>query len=488
MWTRPREGINWLPRNLQARLLLTYVTLMLLGVGSLIAWTGERLAVQTIEQAEHDLELHAQIIANALREPLDYSDEERGLGRSLAALIGSYAQNIGGRVTVVDTQLKLVETSDARVPVHVEDDHPEFVAARAGSEQHNIRWDEWVQEERLFVAAPVLGERGQPMGYVQLSISMLPLYAAMAQTWMTIIGVGLVVLVITVFASIVLARHIAVPVEWLTATSEQIAAGHLERRVVPAGPNEIRRLGLAFNRMAERVQDMLAQQREFVDNAAHELRSPLTSIRLRIEMLQEHGENNHELTRRYLGQMGREVDYLQRLVDHLLTLASVEGHAPALQSLDLSGVLFATADEVELVAQQSGLAFHADLPDHLPRVRANPEQISIVVRNLLDNACKYTHRGGAVALSARAIGTSVEICVTDTGMGIPGAALPRIFERFYRVDPARSRVSAQPSGGGAGLGLSLVRAIVERHGGRIDVQSREGQGSAFIVRLPIESV
>ena len=459
---------------------------MLLGVGSVIAWTGERLGAQIAKQAEHELKLQAQIIANALREPLENSDEERELGRSLDSLIVSYAQSIGGRVTVTDAQLKIIASSDRRVPVHFEENHAEFVAARAGSEHKDIRWDEWGKEQRLFVAAPVLGERGQARGYVQLSISMLPLYTQMAQTWTTIVGVGIVVLLITVLASIVLARQIAVPVESLTATSEQIAAGRLDRRVAPAGPNEIRRLGLAFNRMAERVQEMLAQQREFVDNAAHELRSPLTSLRLRLEMLQEHGENNRELTRRYLGQMQNEIGYLQRLVDHLLALASVEGsdtqRAAVMEAIDLAGLLAETADEMQIVAQESGLALHVELADHLPPVNANPEQMSILARNLLDNAFKYTRRGGTITLAARAADQAIEICVSDTGVGISADALPHIFERFYRADPARSR-----GGGGAGLGLSLVHAIVKAHGGHIDVQSRVGEGSTFTVRLPIRA-
>ena len=186
--------INWLPRNLQTRLLLTYVTLMLLGVGSVIAWTGERLAAQSVEQAEHELELQAQIIANALREPLEPSDEGRESGRSLDTLIASYAQSIGGRVTVTDAALQVIASSDRRVPVHLEENHAEFVAARAGSEHKDIRWDEWRKEERLFVAAPVFGERRESRGFVQLSISMMPLYTEMAQTWTTILGVGIVVL------------------------------------------------------------------------------------------------------------------------------------------------------------------------------------------------------------------------------------------------------------------------------------------------------
>ncbi len=470
--------------NLSGRLLITYVTLMIVGLGGVIVWTGQQITAQHVQQAEHQLELQAHIIANALREPFDHprTDASSG-GRSLQDLIGSYASNIDGRVTLVDANLNVVATSDPAVPTHREDDRPEFIAARAGGEHFDIRWDEWTKEERLFVAAPVAGgEHGAPAGFIQLSVPMLPIYTQMSETWLMLGGVGCIVLLLTVLASTLLARQIAIPVQHLTVTSEQIAAGRLDERVAPAGPSEIRRLGQAFNRMAERVQEMIAAQREFVDNAAHELRSPLTGLRLRIEMLQTHGANDPELTRHYLDQMQHEVGYLQRLVDHLLALAAVEEGQPAEQvDLDLAPLLHELADEIGPLAQQAGVDLGVQLPDHLPCVEANGDQMRIVVRNLLDNAIKYTRTGGTVTLAARTQANDVEIEVADTGIGIPSEALPRVFDRFYRTDRARSRKQ-----GGAGLGLALVRGIVDEHNGKIDVESREGQGSTFTVTLPVK--
>ncbi len=478
LWIRQRTS------SLSSRLLITYVTLMILGLGSVIVWTGGQISAQHVQQAEHQLELQAQIIANALREPVDRPHpDSSSTGRSLNDLIGSYAANIGGRVTLVDANLNVVASSDPAVPIHREDDRPEFIAARAGSEHFDIRWDEWTKEERLFVAAPVAGgEHGAAAGFVQLSVPMLPIYAQMSETWLMLAAAGGIVLLLTILASTLLAGQIAVPVQHLTTTSEQIAAGRLDERVVPAGPGEIRRLGDAFNRMAERVQEMIAAQREFVDNAAHELRSPLTGLRLRIEMLQTHGAQDPELTRRYLDQMQHEVGYLQRLVDHLLALAAGEEGAHAERAeLDLAPALQELAAEMTPLAAQAGLAFEADVPEHLPCVLANGDQIRIVVRNLIDNAIKYT-RAGSVTLAARARDKVVEIQVSDTGLGIPADALPRVFDRFYRADRARSRKQ-----GGAGLGLALVRAIVEEHGGTVKVQSREGKGSTFTVVLPAKN-
>lgn len=472
--------------RLSSRLLLTYVTLMVLGLGALIAFAGQRLADENIQRAEHELELQAQIIANAMRDPIQRGGEQESSGgRSINNLVASYAQDTDARVTLLDPQFNVLQSSEASVPLRSEENYPELTAARAGGEHFDIRWDDESRAERLFVAAAASDDRQYVIGLIQLSVPMAPIYAKIQRTWLDLIMIGGAVLLVTVLASFVLARQIAVPVQHLTITSEEIAQGHLDERVAPSGPDEIRRLGLAFNSMAERVQEMLSRQREFVDNAAHELRSPLTGLRLRIEMLQSHGKDNADLTQRYLGQMEHEVGYLQRLVDHLLMLASVEEkRTPAPRvALDIAPLLYQVVDEVSVLAQQARVAVQSDVPAHLPCVQANPEQMSIVLRNLLDNAVKYTSAGGTITIGTQVEGNQLAIRIADTGSGIPTEALPHIFDRFYRVNAARSRSSALDPGG-AGLGLALVQAIVQAHEGRIEVASQVGQGSTFTVYLP----
>ena len=297
------------PRSLQSRLLLTFVTLMILGLGGVIVLSGIQLSAQIVERNKHDLELQAQIIANGLREPVARGDDDHNTptsGRSLDTLIGSYAQGIAGRVTLVDANLNVIYSSDDLVPAQFRESHIEFAAARLGTPDADIRRDDWRNEQRMYIAVPVPSEHGQVFGYLQLSIPTAPMDAEITQTWLTFLLIGGGMLLLTAIASTIIARQIAVPVLKLTATSEQIAAGRLDERVQPEGPNEIRRLGVAFNQMTARVQSMMTQQRAFVDNAAHELRSPLTSLRLRIEMLQTRGKNDAALTERYLGQMEKD--------------------------------------------------------------------------------------------------------------------------------------------------------------------------------------
>jgi two-component system sensor histidine kinase BaeS len=314
---------------------------------------------------------------------------------------------------------------------------------------------------------------------------MAPLGTEIARTWLSLLLAGGLILALVALASLLLARRIGKPIRNLTATSELLAAGQLERRAEPAGPAEVRRLGLAFNRMADQLEGMLIRQRAFVADAAHELRSPLTSLRLRIELLRDRGRDDPELQHRYLGQIEGEIERLQSTLDHLLTLAALdESKRPPRVSTDLAPLLFELADELGPLVHQAGLRLQADVPTHLPAVSVSPEQIRIAVRNLLDNAIKYTPPGGRIELRAGPAdsGRELWISVADSGVGIPAEELSHVFERFYRVDRARSRRQ-----GGTGLGLALVRSLVEAHGGQVEAASQPGQGTTFTLRLPVEA-
>ncbi|MGB8645403.1 MAG: ATP-binding protein [Anaerolineae bacterium] len=482
------------PLRLSTRILLTFVTLMTFGLGSLIGVTGTRLATQTRLQLEQELQLQAETVANGLRDPFQRSNANQPVeGRSLGALLSSYGQALDARVTLLDNNRQVMLSSDSQVPVHVQAHSPELEGALGEGREADIRQDPTSQEERMFVAAPVRGDHGEQFGYIQLSVATAPIDAQIRQTWLNLIAIGGIVLLATILASVLLARQIIAPVERLTATSEKIAAGQLNERVTPAGPREVLRLGTTFNAMAERVQEMLAQQRDFVDNAAHELRTPLTGLSLRLELLQAQGDQDPTLRHDYLQQMSRQITALRRIVDHLLALAAAESNANApRRPLDLSPLLYDLADDLGTVAQQAGVTLTVEVPDHLPRVEANPEQMNIAVRNLLDNAIKYTPEGGTVTLSAGEEAGQVQVRVSDTGQGIPPDALPHIFERFYRIEqnhstPANGRRGAAPARlqGGAGLGLALVQTIVKAHGGEVTVTSRVNAGSVFVMTLPV---
>jgi two-component system, OmpR family, phosphate regulon sensor histidine kinase PhoR len=227
-------------------------------------------------------------------------------------------------------------------------------------------------------------------------------------------------------------------------------------------------------------------RRDFISNISHELRTPLASIKALTETLKEGALQDPPAAGRFLDLMESEVDTLTQIVSELLELSRIESGRVLLHFKSTSSVeiLNLAVNRLRLQAKRAGLSLQVEYPQDLPQVLADRPRIEQVMINLIHNAIKFTPAGGSIVVSARAQGEGLEsyivFSVRDTGVGIPADDLPRIFERFYKADRARS-------GGGTGLGLAIARHLVEAHGGRIWVESREGQGSSFYFSLPIFS-
>jgi two-component system, OmpR family, phosphate regulon sensor histidine kinase PhoR len=225
---------------------------------------------------------------------------------------------------------------------------------------------------------------------------------------------------------------------------------------------------------------------EFIDNLSHELRTPLTTVSLLAETLTREAEVAGEAIppkmRDRIGKIEVETGHLVQMVSELLDLSRIEsgGTIQAVDRLDLGQVAVESTERLRLFADRQGVTLQVDAPTDLPPVVGDGSRLGQVYVNLLHNAVKFSPDGGAVTVTVRAEDGRVVSAIADHGVGIPRAAQARIFERFYKVDRARVR-----SGGGTGLGLSIARHVVEQHGGRIWVESREGRGSTFSFALPV---
>jgi two-component system, OmpR family, phosphate regulon sensor histidine kinase PhoR len=252
------------------------------------------------------------------------------------------------------------------------------------------------------------------------------------------------------------------------STAAETAAGDLGAVFVFHDVTELKRL--------ERV------RKDFVANVSHELRTPLTSIKGYLEALLDGAKDDPQKCQRFLEVAQQHADQLNNLISDLLQLSQIEsGRYEWKRELIHPGDLLEKAVRlVRPMAEKKRQSLTVSPAGALPPILGDPDKLVQLLINLLDNAVKYTPEGGMITIGARKIGEEIEISVRDTGIGIPSKDLPRIFERFYRVDRARSREL-----GGTGLGLAIVKHIVEAHGGIVRVDSEMGKGSQFIVTLPL---
>ena len=304
--------------------------------------------------------------------------------------------------------------------------------------------------------------------------SISPISDAQSDVEKTFLVVGGATLIAALLAGYLLAARTASPLRHFAQTASEIDAGDLTPRLHsgPGDAAELRILAEAFNNMLDRLDRAFARQRQFVSDASHELRSPLTAIRGQLEVLARQEQPSEQEVRRVEAVALREMGRVERLVEDMLSLARLdEGVGPALQEVSAAGFLRELAEARGGSGVQLG-----DLAEGT--IQIDPDLAAQVVRNLLDNADRYAGESPA-SLSTRPDGGSLIVSVDDAGPGIPPEDRERVFDRFHRRDSARDRAS-----GGSGLGLGIARAIVVAHGGRIWVDDSPLGGARVSFSLP----
>jgi signal transduction histidine kinase len=290
---------------------------------------------------------------------------------------------------------------------------------------------------------------------------------------------GSVAIAIALLLTFVLSRRMMSPIGALARAARRLGGGDLSQRVQLRGEGEVAALAQAFNTMAADLEHDEQLRQNLIADVAHELRTPLSNIQGYLEAIRDRVMKPNAATIRSLNE---EVALLSRLVNELQDLSLAEAGELKLvyQAEDITKLVkqAVTPWQPQLAAKEISLSL--DLPDNLPPVNIDWQQVNQVLHNLLENAVAYTHKGGTINVAAAKQGDWVEVSVSDTGEGIPAEDLPNIFERFYRVDKSRARVT-----GGSGLGLTIARRLVEAHGGTIKVQSKLGKGSRFSFTIPI---
>ncbi|MGA7188746.1 MAG: ATP-binding protein, partial [Candidatus Acidiferrales bacterium] len=280
-----------------------------------------------------------------------------------------------------------------------------------------------------------------------------------------------------------LARKSLEPVAAMGAQAEHISAANLhERLTVKNASDELGRLASTFNELLDRLNQSFERQRRFISDASHELRTPVSILCGEAEVALSQPERSSEEYRESLAVLHQEAQRLASVVEDLFTLTRADAGEYRLSRSDfyLDELAADCVRATRALAQAKSIALAADAPDEMP-VCADEELLRRMILNLLDNAIKYTPEGGSVSVACSVAQDGYDLSVTDSGPGIPAELHSRIFERFFRVDRARSRTGRD---GGAGLGLAIARWIAEAHDGRIDLVRSDASGSVFKVHLP----
>lgn len=411
------------------------------------------------------------------------------------ATIGDLARAAGGRVTVIRADGKVLADSEAdpaTMENHRTPSRQEVMAALGGRSGWEVRRSATLGIQFLYVAVP--GPNGEA---VRLAVPLREIDDQVRAIRRKILASTAIAFLPAVLIAALAARWISRRFATIMAHATELARGNFRARLSETGSSEFGQLAATLNETAANLQKTVEQlehehtelerveriRKDFVINVSHELRTPLASIQGYTETLMDGALADPAHNMRFLGIIRHNAERLARLTEDLLTLSRIEQKRQRLEftSCAVGSLIEEALDVVKPIAEKKQIHLQLDEAPADLQAWCDPEAVLQVLSNLLDNAVKYTPEGGRISAGARQTGRFAELYVRDTGIGIPAEDLPRLFERFYRVDKARSREL-----GGTGLGLSIVKHLVAAQNGAVRVESRPNLGSTFFFTLPLD--
>ena len=342
------------------------------------------------------------------------------------------------------------------------------------------------QHGLMYVTTPVVNAAtGNVIGAVLISVSTDEIYSTLLeirqQNYRTIILFSLTVAVIGFFAS----KFIVDPIRKILEVIQRMSEGHLDQRLEIKGHTEMAELAFSFNLMADKLQQVEETRQNFVSNVSHELKTPLSSMKVLSESLLFQDDVPVEMYKEFLQDINSEIDRMADIIEDLLSLVRLgQKEIPLnLKTLSLNKFIGETLKRLYPLAEKKDIELAYE-PAKDVEIEADEMKLTLGISNIIENGIKYTNPGGTVKVTVDADHQNAFITVQDTGVGIPEKDVANVFERFYRVDENRARETGET--GGTGLGLSITHSVVLLHNGSIKVTSKEEVGSTFVVRLPIK--
>jgi signal transduction histidine kinase len=436
---------------------------------------GRYLQTVETERVVAGIERDAFILAGSAEDAL--SGEVKQDPAALQSSVDVYAANTGANVVVTDDAGIAIAVSGDQA--RLGDDYstrPEIATALTGTPTSGRRPSETLGGDIVYVAVPVLSG-ALPVGVVRLSYPASTIDDRVDAKVKGIVVVGLISLATAALAALLMASTIVRPLRRLQRATENLAAGDFtSRAVVDEGAPEIRSLGASFNTMTERISSLVERQRSFAGDASHQLRTPLTALRLQLERAAATIDTDPETARADIEAAGVETERLQRLVEGLLMLARAgQGDVPT-EIIDVADIVTERAAIWAPLAEERGITLSANAGEKV-FARAVPGALEQIVDNYIDNALNAGGTGNEISVDASRRDGWVEVDVCDRGPGMPANQLEHAFDRFWRATTATHD--------GSGLGLAIVRQLAEASGGEVALANRHGGGLEATVRLPV---
>ena len=460
-----------------------YTVLVIVAItvaGSLVTRKIEENSINNIQRSLYS---ESVLLRSLIIDIFKNVDEVNFLESRLQKHLQLLNQKLDTRVTVIRKNGVVIADSEED-PANMENhgSRPEVLAATSGEYGVATRFSSTLGMKMMYLALPVQLE-GQLVGYVRTSLPLLLVEKRVKQSQSSIAFGVVFVIVTALLLGLFFLRKLSVRLTEMTTVAESMAQGNYDQNIAISRSDEIGKLASALNQLAKSARDLEGIRRDFIANVSHELKTPITAVRGLIETIIEDEEMSDASQERFLAKIQDQSIRLSSIVADLLELSQLESGKGILEkeSFNLNEVINSTVISLMQVAESSNIRVGVKLPEDPLILFGDKNSLFQVIRNLLENALKYSPKDAAVRICLYQENEKAVIEVQDWGIGIKQQDQDRIFQRFYRVDKARSREL-----GGTGLGLSIVKHIVLAHSGEISVESDFGLGSIFRVFLPIE--
>ena len=466
-----------------------FIFLTVLAVFVLNFFASLKLRDEFERKITEELQSNAVLVGDILKHELQAADQQ-AIQQKTEMLVNK----LGLRITVIDRQGTVLGDSEEDPSVMVNHgDRPEVIEAMTDGFGQSIRLSDTLNYDMKYVAVRVdgiPGDRNEPLGTVRLALPLSEVQLQMQLIYKAVLFGAITTLIIALTIAYFASRSITSPIRDMQEIAQRISRGDFSKKIKIRSKDELGDLARSLNTMSEELQQKIDNLRrmdrmrtDFVANVSHELKTPLTLIKGYIETLEDRAIDDKEKARKFISIIKEHAERLGNIIDDLLSLSELELSKDSIEKTDFD--LKNLIDEVALgfghALDTKKQSLGIDVQGDGFRIKADRDRIEQLFVNLIDNAVKYTKETGRILVSLAEQRDTITVTVEDNGIGIPKEHLDRVFERFYRVDKARSRQL-----GGTGLGLGIAKHIVLAHKGEIHIESEFNKGTKVSVTLPKE--